>query len=105
MKVNEKFIYLRECFQENSQLDIDESRKIFTALLRRVEEHQAQVLERIRRKQASAEERASRLLTELELELTELQKRRSEMERLSHSDDHLQLLQVRRDGRKVTKVP
>lgn len=41
----------------------------------------------------SAELRAERLITELQLEITELERRRSELEQLSHTEGHL--LQVR----------
>lgn len=48
----------------------------------------------IQRKQAAAELRAARLITELEQEIAELERKRREMEELFHSDDHLHLLQV-----------
>lgn len=69
--------------------------EVFTALFRAMEKSQAELIERIRRKQAATEKRAERLITELKREITELQKRRSEIEQLFHSEDHLHLLQVR----------
>lgn len=88
-------LFFLQCLQENSKLDIDEGVKVFTALLRSVERRQAELVEMIQRRQAAAEKRAERIIMELELEITELQRRRNEMEQLSHSDDHLHLLQVR----------
>lgn len=60
-----------------------------------MERNQAELVEMIQRRQAAAEQRADRLVAELELEITELQRRRSEMEQLFHTDDHLHLIQVR----------
>ena len=73
-----------------------ESTALLSALLRSVERRQAELVEVIQRKQAAAERRAERLIAELELEITELERKRSEMEQLSHTEDHLHLLQVRR---------
>lgn len=69
--------------------------EVYAALFRYLERSQAELVEMIQRKQAAAEQRAESLITELRLEITELERRRSEMERLSHTDDHLHLLQVR----------
>lgn len=78
---------------ENSKRDIEESTKVFSALVRSMERSQADLVEMIQRKQAAAEQRAKRIISELELEITELEKKRSEMEQLSHTDDHLYLLE------------
>lgn len=48
----------------------------------------------IERRQEAAELRAERLISELQLEVTELESRRSEMEQLLNTEDHLHLLQV-----------
>lgn len=72
-----------------------ESVEVFSNLLRFMERKQAELVELIQRKQAAAELRAERLITELQLEITELERKRREMEQLSHTEDHLHLLQVR----------
>lgn len=72
-----------------------ESMEVFSSLLRSMERNQSDLMEMIQRKQAAAEQRAQRLIAELELEITELERKRREMEQLSHTDDHLHLLQVR----------
>lgn len=69
--------------------------QVFSTLIRTMERNQAELVEMIQRRQAAAEQRANRLVAELELEITELQRRRSEMEQLLHTDDHLHLIQVR----------
>ncbi len=45
-------------------------------------------------KQKAAETQAEELIKELEQEITELKRRNSELEQLSHTEDHLHLLQV-----------
>ncbi|XP_019123447.1 E3 ubiquitin-protein ligase TRIM39 [Larimichthys crocea] len=82
-----------ELSKDNSKRDIVESMEVFSTLVRSMERSQAELVEMIRRKQAEAERRAERLITELELEITMLERKRSEMEQLSHTDDHLHLLQ------------
>lgn len=47
------------------------------------------------RKQAAAETRAKRLIAGLEAEISELQRRKRELEQLFHHEDHLHVLQVR----------
>ncbi|XP_069374841.1 E3 ubiquitin-protein ligase TRIM39 [Paralichthys olivaceus] len=82
-----------ELRKENSNRDIEESTEVFSALFRLMERSQAELVDAIQKKQMAAEQRAARLITELELQITELERRRSEMEQLSHSEDHLRLLQ------------
>nr|XP_046236804.1 E3 ubiquitin-protein ligase TRIM39 [Scatophagus argus] len=82
-----------ELSKKNSKRDIVESMEMFSALLRSMERSQTELLQMIERKQAAAEQRAERLVAELELEITQLEKRRSEMEQLSNTEDHLLLLQ------------
>lgn len=72
-----------------------ESLEVFAALMRSMEKIERELVQMIQRKQAAAEQRAERLIRELELEITELERRRGEMEQLSHTEDHLHLLQVR----------
>uniref|UniRef100_A0AAX7VLF5 E3 ubiquitin-protein ligase TRIM39-like n=2 Tax=Astatotilapia calliptera TaxID=8154 RepID=A0AAX7VLF5_ASTCA len=82
-----------ELSKVNSKRDIERSVQVFSALIRTMERNQAELVEMIQRRQAAAEQRADRLVAELELEITELQRRRSEMEQLFHTDDHLHLIQ------------
>ncbi|XP_047458448.1 E3 ubiquitin-protein ligase TRIM39-like [Mugil cephalus] len=82
-----------ELSKEISKRDIEESMEVFSALFHTVEKSRAELVETIQRTQASAEQRAARLITELELEIVELQMRRKEMEQLLHTEDHLHLVQ------------
>ncbi|XP_030018378.1 E3 ubiquitin-protein ligase TRIM39-like [Sphaeramia orbicularis] len=79
--------------KENSKRDIEQSLEMFSTLFSSLERSRAEVVNMIRRKQETAERRAEWLITELELEITELQKKRNEMELLCHTEDHLHLLQ------------
>ncbi|KAI3376546.1 hypothetical protein L3Q82_017001, partial [Scortum barcoo] len=82
-----------ELSKKNSRRDIVDSVEVFSALFRSMERRQAELVEAIQKKQAEAEQRAERLIMELQLEITELEKKRSEMEQLTHTEDHLHLLQ------------
>jgi len=90
--------------QENLRRDILLSMEVYSTLLRSLERRQAELLETLQRKQAAAEQRAERLLTELQLEITQLERKRSEVEQLSHSEDHLHILQVRSSPWEISTV-
>ena len=62
--------------------------------MRSIESNQAELIEVIEEKQKSAERQAEGLINDLEQEITELQRRSTELEQLSHTEDHLDLLQV-----------
>ena len=69
--------------------------EVFRALLRCIERSQAELLEVMEEKQKAAERQAEEFIKELEQEITELKRRDTELEQLSHTEDHLHLLQVR----------
>ncbi|XP_015252442.1 PREDICTED: E3 ubiquitin-protein ligase TRIM39-like [Cyprinodon variegatus] len=79
--------------KENSKRDIEESVQIFSALLRSVERSQVELVEVIKKKQMVAEVRAKRLILDLESEISELQRRRGELEVLLHHEDDLHVVQ------------
>ncbi|XP_056156100.1 E3 ubiquitin-protein ligase TRIM39-like isoform X2 [Lampris incognitus] len=82
-----------ELSKKNLKQDIEDSREVFTALVRSIETGCAELVEVIQRKQREAESRAEGLLTELEWEIVELEKKRTDLKSLSHTEDHLHLLQ------------
>ncbi|XP_013874682.1 E3 ubiquitin-protein ligase TRIM39 [Austrofundulus limnaeus] len=92
MKVEEIKLNV-ELSKENSAQDIEKSAEVFSALLRSIERVRAELVGMIRRKQAAAEQRAERLIEELELEIAELQRRRCELQQLGHTEDHLHVVQ------------
>uniref|UniRef100_A0A3B5L9V8 E3 ubiquitin-protein ligase TRIM39-like n=1 Tax=Xiphophorus couchianus TaxID=32473 RepID=A0A3B5L9V8_9TELE len=79
--------------QENTKREIEESGQVFSALIRSIERSRAELVEVIQKKQAAAEMRARRLIAGLETEISELQRRKRELEQLFHHEDHLHVLQ------------
>ncbi|TNN53133.1 E3 ubiquitin-protein ligase TRIM21 [Liparis tanakae] len=76
-----------------SEKDIADIADVFTALVVSRERHQDELIEVIRKKQENLQKTAEDHVTQLELEVAELRRRRSEMEQLLQTEDHLLLLQ------------
>lgn len=74
---------------------MEESAQVFSALLRSIERSRAELAEVIQKKQMATEMRAKTSIKGLESEISELQKRRRELEQLFHHYDHLHVVQVR----------
>ncbi|XP_053537693.1 E3 ubiquitin-protein ligase TRIM39 isoform X2 [Ictalurus punctatus] len=68
--------------------------EIFSALMRCIERSQAELLQVMEEKQKAAEKQAEELIKELEQEITALKRRNTELKQLSHTEDHLHLLQI-----------
>ncbi|XP_041839018.1 E3 ubiquitin-protein ligase TRIM39-like [Melanotaenia boesemani] len=67
--------------------------QVFTSMMELIEKGLNEFLDFIEEKQRMMTQKARRLITDLEEEISELMERSSVVERLSHSEDHLQLLQ------------
>ncbi|KAG9332307.1 hypothetical protein JZ751_015409 [Albula glossodonta] len=67
--------------------------RVFSALMRSIERRQAELTKVMEEKQRVVETRAEGLIKDLEQELTQLQKRTNELEKLSQTEDHLHFLQ------------
>lgn len=74
--------------------EIQKSIQVFTAAMSALERNQALLIDEIEGKQEAAERKANELLRELGEEISELQRRRSELEHLEHTEDLLYLLRV-----------
>ncbi|KAK3563375.1 hypothetical protein QTP86_023327 [Hemibagrus guttatus] len=83
-----------ELSKRNTEKEKSDSVEVFTSLIRSIESSQAELLKVIEEKQKAAEKQAEGLIKKLEQEIEELKKRDAELEQLSHTDDHLHLLQV-----------
>ncbi|XP_053488773.1 E3 ubiquitin-protein ligase TRIM39-like [Ictalurus furcatus] len=83
-----------ELSKRNTEKEKSGSIEVFTALIRSIERSQAELLEVMERKQKAAEKQAEGLIKELQQEIDELKRRDTELEQLSHTDDHLHLLQI-----------
>lgn len=78
----------------SAEKEMKESDHLFASLVRSIEERQAEANAEIMEKQKAAERRSEELINELQREITELQRRNTEMKELVNSEDHLQLIQV-----------
>ncbi|XP_030017525.1 E3 ubiquitin-protein ligase TRIM39-like [Sphaeramia orbicularis] len=77
----------------SAEKEMKESDCLFSSLINSIKERQTEVSADIEEKQKAAEMRAEELITDLQQEITELQKRNSELEELRDTEDHLHLLQ------------
>ncbi|XP_049337914.1 E3 ubiquitin-protein ligase TRIM39-like isoform X1 [Astyanax mexicanus] len=84
-------VELNKKIREKEEAD---SMEIFWALVRCIERSQAELLEVMELKHKAAERQAEELIKELEQEITELKRRDTELEQISHTEDHLHLLQI-----------
>ncbi|KAM6986268.1 E3 ubiquitin-protein ligase TRIM58-like [Aplochiton taeniatus] len=77
----------------DAEREIANSARVFTALVASIQSSQTELMEVIKEKQIESEKQAEVFIKELEQEITELNKRSSELEQLSHTEDYLHLLQ------------
>ncbi|XP_076843563.1 E3 ubiquitin-protein ligase TRIM39-like [Brachyhypopomus gauderio] len=80
--------------KKGTEREIADNAEIFTALVRSIERSQAELFQVMEEKQKAAERQAEGLIKDLEQEITELKRRDSELEQLSHTEDHIHLLQI-----------
>ncbi|KAF4089027.1 hypothetical protein AMELA_G00061900 [Ameiurus melas] len=83
-----------ELSNRSTEKEKADSVEVFTALIRSIERSQAELLEVMEEKQKAAERQAEGLIKELEQEITVLKRRDTELEQLSHTEEHLHLLQI-----------
>ncbi|XP_051995144.1 E3 ubiquitin-protein ligase TRIM39-like [Xyrauchen texanus] len=88
MKKIEEFKHSMQLIWEKTKYERADSIEIFAALIRSIERCQSELLEVMEQKQAKE------LIKELEQEIAELKRRNTELELLSHTEDHLQHLQI-----------
>ncbi|XP_067441733.1 E3 ubiquitin-protein ligase TRIM39-like [Thunnus thynnus] len=77
----------------NAEKEIAEGVQVFTALKDSVEGSLNELIEMIEEKQRTTEKQSEDFIKVLKQEISELMKRSSEVKQLSHSEDHLHLLQ------------
>uniref|UniRef100_G3P165 Uncharacterized protein n=1 Tax=Gasterosteus aculeatus TaxID=69293 RepID=G3P165_GASAC len=82
-----------ELSEEAADREVAEGVLVFSALKESVERSQAELVDTIKEKQRKTQKQAEGFIKELEQEISELKKRSTEVEQLSHSEDHLHLLQ------------
>jgi len=74
---------------------MEENERIFSELLLSIERKYNEVKEMIRSHEKTTVTRAELLLDRLEEEITLLRKKHTDLDKLSHTDDHIHFLQVR----------
>ncbi|XP_070710327.1 E3 ubiquitin-protein ligase TRIM39-like [Pempheris klunzingeri] len=79
--------------RKESKREVADVAEDFTALVVSLQRRQAELIELIEEKQRAAEMQAEDQVTQLEQEVFELRRRRSEIEQLLQTGDHLHLLQ------------
>ncbi|XP_059416994.1 E3 ubiquitin/ISG15 ligase TRIM25-like isoform X2 [Carassius carassius] len=83
-----------EVRKRNTEKDRAAHVELFTDLIRSIERCQTELLEMLEEQQKAAEKQEEELIEELEQEISELKMRNTELEQLSHTEDHLHLLQI-----------
>uniref|UniRef100_A0A673I2Y6 E3 ubiquitin-protein ligase TRIM39-like n=1 Tax=Sinocyclocheilus rhinocerous TaxID=307959 RepID=A0A673I2Y6_9TELE len=84
---------LREV-QRNTEMEKAARVEFFTDLIHSIERCQTELLEMMEEQQKAAEKKEEELIEELEQEITELKMRNTELEQLSHTEDHLHFLKM-----------
>ncbi|XP_036828116.1 tripartite motif-containing protein 16-like [Oncorhynchus mykiss] len=82
-----------ESFKRSAQAAVEDSDQIFTELIRSIERRSSEVKELIRAQVKAQVSQAEGLLEQLKQEIAELRKRSTELEQLSHTEDHIHFLQ------------
>ncbi|XP_071260578.1 tripartite motif-containing protein 16-like [Salvelinus alpinus] len=82
-----------ESFKCSAQAAVEDSDHIFTELIRSIERRSSEVKELIRAQEKAQVSQAEGLLEQLKQEIAELRKRSTELEQLSHTEDHIHFLQ------------
>lgn len=81
--------------QHSAQTVLEENERIFSELLLSIERKYNEVKEMIRSQEKTTVTRGEILLDRMEEEITLLRKKHTDLEKLSHTDDHIHFLQVR----------
>ncbi|KAL7834349.1 hypothetical protein SRHO_G00285960 [Serrasalmus rhombeus] len=76
-----------------AQSAVEDSERIFTELIRSIEKKCSEVTALIRAQEEAELSGAEELLEKLEQEIADLQRRHTELEQLSHTEDHIHFLQ------------
>ncbi|XP_072531863.1 E3 ubiquitin-protein ligase TRIM47-like isoform X2 [Salminus brasiliensis] len=79
--------------KRSAQAAVEDSERIFTELIRSIEKKRSEVTELIRAQEKAELSGAEELLEKLQQEMADLKRRHTELEQLSHTEDHLHFLQ------------
>ncbi|XP_034070955.1 E3 ubiquitin/ISG15 ligase TRIM25-like [Gymnodraco acuticeps] len=82
-----------EIISRSADEAVDESKKMFTELIRIMQERRSDVKQQVRSQQKREVSRVKELQAKLELEINDLKRKDAELEQLSLTEDHNQFLQ------------
>ncbi|XP_051964896.1 tripartite motif-containing protein 16-like isoform X1 [Xyrauchen texanus] len=82
-----------EYHKRSAQAAVEECEEIFTDLIHSIERSRSEVMQVIRAREKAVVGQAEGLLVQLEQEISDLRKKDTELEQLSHNDDHIHFLQ------------
>ncbi|XP_043090310.1 tripartite motif-containing protein 16-like [Puntigrus tetrazona] len=82
-----------ESYKRSAQTAVEDSKKIFTEIMRSIKRRCSELIRLIRDQEKQAVSRAEGRLERLEQEINDLRRRDAELEQLSHTQDHIQFLQ------------
>lgn len=80
--------------QRSARTAAEESDAIFTELIRSIELKRFEVRELIKAQEKTAVSQAEQVLEKIQKEIAELKKNEAELDKLSHTEDHVHFLQV-----------
>ncbi|XP_066515720.1 E3 ubiquitin-protein ligase TRIM47-like isoform X2 [Hoplias malabaricus] len=93
----EKLVELKngaETLKICAQTAVEDSGRMFTELTESIGRRCSEVKELIRAQEKTELIQTEELIQQLEMEISDLKRRRAELEQLSHSEDHIQFLQT-----------
>uniref|UniRef100_A0A8C7GX19 Tripartite motif-containing protein 16-like n=1 Tax=Oncorhynchus kisutch TaxID=8019 RepID=A0A8C7GX19_ONCKI len=82
-----------ESLKRSAQAAVEDNDQIFTELIHSIERRRSEVKKLIRSQEKAQVSQAEGLLEQLKQEIAELRKRSTELEQLSHTEDHIHFLQ------------
>nr|XP_029523175.1 uncharacterized protein LOC115133839 [Oncorhynchus nerka] len=93
LKKMEEIKHSAELNKSSAQREIEDSMQVFQELIRSIQRTQAELVLAIEEKQRETERWSQGLIGELEQEITKLQRRNTDLEHLSRTEDHIHFLQ------------
>ncbi|XP_070786031.1 tripartite motif-containing protein 16-like [Enoplosus armatus] len=81
-----------EAINRSADKAVEDSKKIFTELIRLIQKRSSDVKQQVRSKQETEVSRVKELQEKLQQEVTELKRKDAKLEQLSHTEDHTQFL-------------
>ncbi|XP_058872585.1 tripartite motif-containing protein 16-like [Acipenser ruthenus] len=93
LKETEQLKQAVESLKRSACIEIKESEKIFTELIRSIEKIHTEVIELIGANEKAAVNQAEGRMKKLEQEIAELRRRNAELKQLSETEDHIHFLQ------------